>query len=62
MTAEASPWMNGGCERSHATVDRIVNKILEDDPKLSLQKAVDLACFVTFTVALWKVPTLSRIF
>ena len=46
MTAAASPWMNGGCERSHATVDRIVDKVLEDDPKVGLQKAVDLACFV----------------
>ena len=46
MTAASSPWMNGGCERSHATVDRIVEKILEDDPKISIQKAVDLACFV----------------
>ena len=46
MTAAASPWMNGACERSHATVDRIVEKILEDDPKVGIQKAVDLACFV----------------
>ena len=49
MTAAASPWMNGGCERSHATVDRIVDKILEDDPQVGLQKAVDLACFVKNT-------------
>ena len=41
--------MNGACERSHATVDRIVDKIIEDDPKVSLQKAVDLACFVKNT-------------
>ena len=46
MTAAASPWMNGGCERSHATVDRLVEKILEDDPNVGIQKAVDLACFV----------------
>ena len=45
MTAAASPWMNGACERSHATVDRIIEKLLEDDPKLGIQKAVDLACF-----------------
>jgi transposase InsO family protein len=24
MTAAASPWMNGSCERNHATVDKIV--------------------------------------
>ena len=46
MTAASSPWMNGACERSHATVDRLVEKIMEDDPKLTIQKAVDLACFV----------------
>ena len=46
MTAANSPWMNGACERSHATVDRIIEKLLEDDPKLGIQKAVDLACFV----------------
>ena len=49
MTAASSPWMNGSCERSHATVDRIIEKLLEDDPKLGLQKAVDIACFVKNT-------------
>ena len=49
MTAAASPWMNGLCERNHATVDRIIEKIVEDDPKVDLQKAVDLACFVKNT-------------
>ena len=49
MTAASSPWMNGSCERNHATVDRILEKILEDDPKIGLQKAVDLACFVKNT-------------
>ena len=46
-TAAASPWMNGSCERSHGTVDKIVEKMLEEDPKTNLQKAVDLACFET---------------
>ena len=46
MTAAASPWMNGSCERAHATVDRLVEKILEENPKTDLQKAVDLAYFV----------------
>ena len=46
MTAATGPWMNGSCERAHATVDRIVEKILEEDPKTELQKAVDRACFV----------------
>jgi hypothetical protein len=49
MTAASSPWMNGSCERNHYTVYKIVDKILEDDPKVGLQKAVDLACFVKNT-------------
>ena len=49
MTAASSPWMNGSCERAHATVDKTVEKILEDDPKTGIQKAVDLACFVKNT-------------
>ena len=36
MTAACSPLRNGGCERSHATVDRIVEKILEEDPKIPI--------------------------
>ena len=46
MTAASGPWMNGSCERAHATVDKIVEKILDDEPKTDLQKAVDRACFV----------------
>ena len=49
MTAASGPWMNGSCERAHATVDRIIEKLLEDEPKMDLQKAVDLACFVKNT-------------
>ena len=46
MTAASGPWMNGSCERAHATVDKIVEKILDDEPKTDLQKAVNRACFV----------------
>ena len=49
MTAAHSPWMNGSCERNHATVDKLVEKLLEDEPKIDLQKAVDTACFVKNT-------------
>ena len=49
MTAASSPWMNGSCERNHATVDRIMEKLIEDDPNIGLQKAVDVACFVKNT-------------
>ena len=44
-TPAFSPWSNGGNERNHATVDRTINKLREDDPKIKLQDAVDLACF-----------------
>ena len=49
MTAAHSPWMNGSCERNHATVDKLVEKLREDAPKIDLQKAVDIACFVKNT-------------
>ena len=49
MTSASSHWSNGSCERAHATVDKIVEKILEDDPKIGLQKDVDWACFVKNT-------------
>ena len=49
ITAASSPWMNGSCERNHATVDKIVDKILEDEATIGLQKSVDLACFVKNT-------------
>ena len=34
MTAASSPWMNRSCERNPATVDKIVDKILEMNPTL----------------------------
>ena len=40
-----SPWSNGGNERRHAVVDEAVIKISADNPELSLQQAVDYACF-----------------
>jgi len=44
-TPAFSPWSNGGNERNHATVDRTISKLREDDPNMKLQDAVDLACF-----------------
>ena len=44
-TPAFSPWSNGGNERNHATVDRTIAKLREDDPSIKLQDAVDLACF-----------------
>ena len=52
MTSASSPWSNGSCERAHATVEKIVEKILEDDPKIGIQKAVDWTCFVKKTLRL----------
>ena len=40
-----SPFQNGVCERNHATVDILWEKLMADDPSLSLQQAVDLACY-----------------
>ena len=44
-TAAYSPWQNGKCERVHGAVDLLVDKILDNDPHMSLQQALDLACF-----------------
>ena len=44
-TAAYSPWQNGKCERVHGAVDLLVDKILDNDPDMSLQQAIDLACF-----------------
>lgn len=38
MTAESSPWMNGSFERKYATVDKIMEKLMEDEPKLGFRR------------------------
>ena len=43
-TAANAPWMNGSVERNHAVVDMIVKKIRDQNPKINLREAVDLAC------------------
>ncbi|XP_057310466.1 uncharacterized protein LOC130648431 [Hydractinia symbiolongicarpus] len=35
--AACSPWQNGLCERNHAIVDDCLRKILDENPKLSLE-------------------------
>ena len=42
-TAASSPWSNGTCERNHAVVDRIVEKIVEEEPKIDIEFALDNA-------------------
>ena len=39
-TAAYSPWSNGTCERNHAVVDLMVNKMLEESPGLKLDIAL----------------------
>ena len=39
-TAAYSPWSNGICERNHAVVDLMVNKMLEESPGLKLDIAL----------------------
>ena len=43
LTAANSPWSNGRNERNHYTVDRTISKLMEEDPKLSLEDAVSHA-------------------
>merc|ERR1712237_167354 len=38
-----SPWANGINERNHASADKIIAKILEDDKKMTLEEAVAYA-------------------
>ena len=40
-----SPWANGINERNHATADRIVQKIIDTDPAISLEEAVAMAAW-----------------
>ena len=41
--APYSPWSNGLNERNHGSCDRVLEKILIEDPKIDLQKAVTMA-------------------
>ena len=36
----SSPWSNGTCERNHAVIDFIVDKMLEEDPKMKIEVAL----------------------
>ena len=45
LSPSLSPWSNGGNERRHAVCDITVKKLIEDNPGLALQKAVDMACY-----------------
>ena len=43
LTAAYSPWSNGKNERNHYTCDVIIDKLMEEDPKLTLDEAVSHA-------------------
>ena len=45
LTAANSPGSNGKIERNHLTCDIVIDKLLEEDPKLTLQEAVRHAVF-----------------
>ena len=39
-TGASSPWSNGTCERNHAVIDLMVDKMLEEDPKMKIKVAL----------------------
>ena len=43
LTAAHSPWSNGKNERNHYTCDVTIDKLMEEDPKISLDDAVSHA-------------------
>ena len=44
-TAAESPFQNGICERNHAVTDNIVEKMLEDNPRMKFKDALASATF-----------------
>ncbi len=43
-TAAYSPWSNGLCERNHALVDNMLERVLNDFPEMDLETALAWAC------------------
>lgn len=52
-TAAESPWQNGICERNHAVVDRCLEKILADNPTVSLETALVWAINAKNCLQMW---------
>ena len=44
-TAGYSPWSNGKNERGHSVADMAMLKIMEEDKSISIEEAVDRACY-----------------
>ena len=45
MTAANAPWQNGCVERNHASADIIFQKLIEEDPSMPYQAAINKAAF-----------------
>ena len=45
LTAANSPWSNGKNERNHYSCDRTIEKLMEEDPKMSLEEATSFAVY-----------------
>ena len=45
VTAAYSPYSNGVCEKNHEIVDKMMEKLLDDDNNLSQTQALDYALF-----------------
>ncbi len=45
-TAASCPFSNGTCERNHAVVDNIVDKLREDNPNQNLNEIIAWACMI----------------
>ena len=45
MTSANAPWQNGVVERHHATADNIYEKLMEENPDMNPQEAVNHAAF-----------------
>jgi hypothetical protein len=52
-TAARSPWQNGLCERNHAVTDRCLEKILNENPDISLDVALAYACNAKNSLQMW---------
>ena len=52
-TAAESSWKNGLCERNHAVVDRCLEKIMEENPHISLKTALSWALNAKNSLQVW---------
>ena len=50
-TAAQSPWSNGICERNHATVDHMLRKLMEENPKTPIQSLLAWATMAKNSMA-----------